>query len=373
MSSGIDVVFEWLWENFRSIIINSSSPNPETLEGGNLGRPKLSLELNQKIVTFLSSVPNIHADNTRRALVYSAGLDEQLQNQISFTDPTVQFSQLLVSTLDSYGALADGRNALESILLSIKEYVGSEKQKYCDALVQELQNRHCSRTWKAFAFDKAAERYSEKLRKECGRIQILNMASPLALKQIFIYVNVIEDPVALRSATKDQLERIEKEVYIDSAFGNILQKGVEGLKIVRENERVFIWGKPGGGKTTFLKYLTLEAIGGELNCIPIFITLRDFAETGSNLFDFIVNEFKICNLPDASAAIDTLLKNGESFELTERSFKLLHEDHLPKSILNRLQSLKHKMYNTKKDFRLAVEESTQIKQYIPLLGYSRSC
>jgi predicted NACHT family NTPase len=41
-----------------------------------------------------------------------------------------------------------------------------------------------------------------------------------------------------------------------------------------------ILGKPGAGKTTFLKHLAIQCIGGEFQSdrVPVFITLKDFAE-----------------------------------------------------------------------------------------------
>jgi predicted NACHT family NTPase len=42
-----------------------------------------------------------------------------------------------------------------------------------------------------------------------------------------------------------------------------------------------ILGKPGAGKTTFLKHLAIQCIGGKFQAerVPVFITLKDFAET----------------------------------------------------------------------------------------------
>ncbi len=74
------------------------------------------VELNNKIVEFLKSLPNIHDSNSQRALLLTAGLDTELQDQIYFSGPPTQFFQLLIPTLLSYGTLQDGRDALEAVL-----------------------------------------------------------------------------------------------------------------------------------------------------------------------------------------------------------------------------------------------------------------
>lgn len=99
----------------------------------------LPQELHNKIVDFLLSLPNIHDNNMQRALIYSAGLDSQLQHQITIDGPPAQFVRLLVSTLLDYGKLEDGRHALEAVLEAARNSVGQDRRDYCDTLIQEFQ------------------------------------------------------------------------------------------------------------------------------------------------------------------------------------------------------------------------------------------
>lgn len=100
----------------------------------------LPVELNNKIVEFLKSLPNIHDSNSQRALLLGAGLDSGLHDQIYFSGPPAQFFQLLIPTLLSYGTLKDGRDALEAVLEVAKNSVGQDKQRECDTLIQELRS-----------------------------------------------------------------------------------------------------------------------------------------------------------------------------------------------------------------------------------------
>lgn len=108
---------------------------------------KLSSGLQQEIIDFLISLPNIRERNTQEAFISYMGLDTQLQTQIHIGIPSEQFISLLVSTFICYGTLEDGRNALDVLLETAKRYVGTEKQEYCDSLLKSyhLENTSVSK------------------------------------------------------------------------------------------------------------------------------------------------------------------------------------------------------------------------------------
>ena len=102
-------------------------------------RPQLPVTLQNKIIDFLTSVPNIHGSSAQEAFVYSAGLDIELQRQISFGGSSAQFFRLVVQRAWGYGRLRDGRDALEAILEAAKGSVGGNRRKYCDSLIEKLR------------------------------------------------------------------------------------------------------------------------------------------------------------------------------------------------------------------------------------------
>ncbi len=97
---------------------------------------KLFIERYSEIVEFLSSHPQLDSEQKRRALIYGACLDEQLNIQIDFSGSNAQFIPLLVTQLLRYGQLQDGRNALEAVLMKANALIGSNRQFNCNALIQ---------------------------------------------------------------------------------------------------------------------------------------------------------------------------------------------------------------------------------------------
>jgi predicted NACHT family NTPase len=55
---------------------------------------------------------------------------------------------------------------------------------------------------------------------------------------------------------------------------------VPGLQAVQQYSKLIVFGKPGAGKTTFLKYLAIQCMDDHVqkNRFPVFIILKDFAE-----------------------------------------------------------------------------------------------
>jgi len=163
--------------------------------------------------------------------------------------------------------------------------------------------------WKEFAWDKAAAEYCNKMLYLYNTVRVLGKSEPMTLEGLFTDVFILDKPTAYHrfdiSRLRADPELLERE------------KRQHGLDLVKQikNNRLFILGKPGAGKTTFLKYLTLCAIKGEIKKIPIFISLKEWADSRLELMPFIVQQFEICNFPDAQAFIEYTLTRGEALVL----------------------------------------------------------
>ena len=102
---------------------------------------ELPSHLQNRLIEFLVTLPNMQNSEARQALVASAGLDAELLRQIGFFGkPPAQFFTLLVTTLRDYGNVSDGRHALEAMLSAARKLVGTDRQAECDALLDELRS-----------------------------------------------------------------------------------------------------------------------------------------------------------------------------------------------------------------------------------------
>ena len=180
---------------------------------------------------------------------------------------------------------------------------------------KEITTRTLKAAWERLRWEDRALAYSRKVQRLYGTMQILGQAKPVPLEGIFTAVSLLDRPSAWRRYTVEELE--EEFAGRDSRYfdGDKEADRRDGLAMVRGGENLFIMGNPGAGKTTFLKYLALKGVSGELERVPIFIGLKQLAGSNLAVFDYVVREFNVCDFPDAAAYLDRLLRSGKAILL----------------------------------------------------------
>jgi predicted NACHT family NTPase len=179
-----------------------------------------------------------------------------------------------------------------------------------DKLTQEAKDK-----WAEFKWDKAEEAYRAKVKKLYSTMQIMGMAAPVPLDDIFTEAYLLNKPAAF---SRFDIERLKQQLSADPDAPPSNAERVGGLALVQRNENLFILGKPGAGKTTFLKYIAMQAAEPKkplIDKVPIFISLKQWSDSGLKLMPFVVERFEICGFPDAEKFVEELLKSGNTIVL----------------------------------------------------------
>ena len=138
------------------------------------------------------------------------------------------------------------------------------RESEIDALVQEVR-----------------QRVQPYIQERCGTMRVLDMNQPIALGEIYTSVNILEKITGRRGVELTELMRdVSPEKFDRFCLGDVRERRVPGLEAIETFSKLMILGKPGAGKTTFLKHLAIQCIGGKFqgDQVPVFITLKDFAE-----------------------------------------------------------------------------------------------
>lgn len=164
--------------------------------------------------------------------------------------------------------------------------------------------------YKEFRWNTASDKYRNKIKMLYGKMQVMGMPEPVALSEIYVDAYMLSKQTAYqRYAIEELIKRATDPERQHKA------ERVGCLKLVREKGNLFILGKPGAGKTTFLKRVAFNAAEGFIDKVPIFISLKEWSDSKLELMPFIASQFDICNFPEATLFVEKLLADGHAIVL----------------------------------------------------------
>lgn len=181
---------------------------------------------------------------------------------------------------------------------------------YIEALLRSALGQMKEFHDKADLFGRAAKLYKTNLERQIGHIRIIGMDAPVPLRNLFVKVNILDKLTSKQVLTVQQLE-----AYFDKdkgSFGKISTPCKLGMDVIRSNDYVTVLGKPGSGKTTFLKYIAMCALTNQegLKSIPVFVPLKQLNDDTLNIVAHITDHFRTCGFEKPRECIENLLKSG---------------------------------------------------------------
>lgn len=183
--------------------------------------------------------------------------------------------------------------------------------------------------WEKFNWQSASEKYCQKIRGLYGTMRVLGMSEPVLLEDIFTDAFILDKPTAFRRFDIEQLQKDPDQLEA---------KRISALRIVSQEDRLFILGKPGAGKTTFLKHLAIQAAEGKLDKIPIFVSIKEWSDSGLRLLPFIIKQFEICAFPDAELFITHILENKKVIMLFDGLDEVSQENNLQTNLTTEIHN-----------------------------------
>jgi predicted NACHT family NTPase len=170
------------------------------------------------------------------------------------------------------------------------------------------------------------------IQKRCGTMRVLDMEQPITIDSIYTSVNILEKISRnQRSSIEELLDGFRAENFDRFILGKVQQNRISALEAVERHDKLMILGKPGSGKSTFLKWLALQCNEGKFsqNRVPLFVTLKEFSETEGqpDLLGFIAKQLTECGIENGAEVGTKILQAGRAIVLLDSLDEVKAQDH----------------------------------------------
>lgn len=184
-----------------------------------------------------------------------------------------------------------------------------------DELVQEVRSQH-----------------RDTIQHQCGVLQLLDINHPVNVDDIYVDVNILEAVANQQWLDITDLNNLELTEFDRVGLGGVDIPQMPGMEAVKAYEKLRVLGKPGVGKTTFLRHLAVQCNRGEFAAdqVPIFVALREFADEAKHQGEFsLFNTIHQTLLTDGmieAIQLETLLHEGRVLLLMDGMDEVLSQD-----------------------------------------------
>ncbi len=190
-----------------------------------------------------------------------------------------------------------------------------------------------------------------------GTIQLLNQAE-IEVDQLYVDVWLLDRSPRTFQVSESTLLKSFDLRSDRLGLGDRIKRN-EGMEIANKNSKLLILGKPGAGKTTFLKHLAVDCSKGKFQAdlIPVLIELRRIRSDEWKLLDAISEGLKLNN-----QETQTLLEQGKLLILMDGLDEVPTSD-FRRTVQDQVRSLTQEPKHSGNRFILTCR--TQIVEVIP--------
>ncbi len=167
----------------------------------------------------------------------------------------------------------------------------------------------------------ADEAWIEQVREHCrqrilsqhSRMQLLS-GKEIGVDQLYVDVYLLDRPEHTLYKSPESLLKTFDIENDRLALGRRIGDRNPGFDVANDNSKLIIFGKPGAGKTTFLKHLAVDWCNGKFQpeSIAVLIELRRIRDKEWNLIDAINQELGLENWRQIKTLLEKIKELGKN-------------------------------------------------------------
>lgn len=245
----------------------------------------------------------------------------QTERSLKLTTEQLQNANSALSTFGSKAALAAELKMSRTTITNFFKGEPVQRKQFhaiCKKLKLDWQPEPAPHPSLDKLVQEVRDRIHPIIQERCGTMRVLDMNQPIDLDKIYTHVNILEKITGRnRRELTELLPEVSPDKFERFSLSPVREKRVPGLEAVEKHSKLMILGKPGAGKTTFLKHLAMQCLGGKFqaNHVPIFITLKAFAETEGQ--PDLLTYIEALVHPTSSQNVQSILGNGRALILLD--------------------------------------------------------
>ncbi len=203
--------------------------------------------------------------------------------------------------LDGFNWSAISENASNFAI----ELAKAETKNIAEKTIGEIKD-----AWNKIDWQSNQKKYKLNLLENINTTRVLGNPKSICIENIYTDCYVFDKLSALRRFSGDLSNDKDTEELTQD-----IGERFSALEIALTGKNLFILGKPGAGKTTFLKYLAILCCKENIKKTPIFVSLKEWSDSSLSIIPYIAKQFDICGLPNAQPFVTALLEKGNAIIL----------------------------------------------------------
>lgn len=190
-------------------------------------------------------------------------------------------------------------------------------EKYGADLIKRGTSK-AKQAWSKRDWTESETRYRRRLQDLHGKTKLLGNPKDVAVDDLYVEVEALEKVSAFRRLEISD----DGSTLVEHAVPAKEPARLSMASCLKRSRRLYVLGKPGAGKTTFLRNVCIQCCAGILSeQTPVLLSMKAWSETwpdaaaspdllAPDLLAFIAEEFLVCGFPDPRPFVAELLSNG---------------------------------------------------------------